>query len=240
MNTKTIAMDTVNINGIDVLILKKNIKNFHLNVLPPEGRVRVSVPAHTGDEAVRLFVITRMQWIKKQIGHFQNQARQTKREYVSGESHYFKGQRFLLRVIEQRGKAKIEIKNKKYICLYVPRDYTRGQKEKLFLKWYRTELKKELHILIDKWEKIVGVKSNEVRIKRMKTKWGTCKPEIKRIWINLELIKKPGHCLEYIIVHELVHLLEKKHNEKFRQYMDKFMPNWRQYKSELNEFVLSE
>lgn len=239
MSINNTIQSEMKVNNIDVLVLKKNIKNFHLNVLPPSGRVRVSVPQKTNDEAIRLFVITRLPWIRKQIKSFKNQSRQTLREYVTGESHYFKGDRYLLDVIKSNDKPRIVIRNKKYIDLYVSDEMTREQKEKIFLKWYKSELKKEAEKLIEKWQKKIGVELNGWSIRRMKTKWGACNTKKKQIWINLELIKKPVNCLEYIIVHELVHLLERSHNDKFVAYMDKFIPQWRSRKEELNEMILS-
>ena len=227
----------IKVRDIRVTVYKKDIKNFHLNVLPPNGKVRVSVPKGVSDETVRLFVIKKYQWIKKHIEDFQNQERQTKREYVSGESHYFKGKRYILQ-IEHAKRPKIEIKNKKYIYFYVPAHYTMHQRQNYYEKWLRKELKKELDILVPKWENVIGVKVNEVRIKKMKTKWGSCNPVAKRIWINLELIKKPQKYLEYVIVHELVHLLERKHNKRFREFMSKYMPDWEILRRQLNELIL--
>ncbi|MHC1572289.1 MAG: M48 family metallopeptidase [Methanosarcinales archaeon] len=225
------------VREFEVLVYKKDIKNFHLNVLPPNGKVRVSVPRNVSDEAIRTFVIKKYHWIKKHVEAFQEQERQTKREYVSGESHYFKGKRYTLRV-EQAKKPKIETKNKRYIYFHVPEHYTLQQRQNYYKKWLRNELKKELEILVPKWEKIIGVRVNQVRIKKMKTKWGSCNPDAKRIWINLELIKKPREYLEYIIAHELVHLLERNHTRRFKEIMDKYLPRWRIHKRQLNEFIL--
>jgi len=225
------------VRDIEVLVYKKDIKNFHLNVLPPNGRVRVSVPKNVSDDTIRLFVIKKYHWIKKHVKSFQEQERQTQREYVSGESHYFKGRKYILRII-YANRPRIEIKNKKYIYFYVPKGYTVQQKQNYYEKWLRNELKKELKILLPKWEKTIGVKVNQVRIKKMKTKWGSCNPDVKRIWINLELIKKPREYLEYITVHEFVHLLERNHNERFKQIMDKYLPKWETYRRQLNEFIL--
>ena len=227
----------INIKGLDVLVFKKDIKNFHLSVLPPDGTVRVSVPGNVSDDAIKLFVIKKYNWIKKHIKSFQEQERQTKREYVSGESHYFKGRRYILK-INYANKPKIEIRNKKYIYFYVPKFYTLQQRQNYYEKWLRKELRKELEILVPKWDNIIGVKVNEFRIRKMKTKWGTCNPNAKRIWINLELIKKPGEYLEYVIVHELVHLLERKHNKRFKKMLDKYLPKWKTYSRRLNKFIL--
>ncbi len=227
----------IKVRDINVMVHRKMIKNFHLTLLPPEGKVRVSVPKWVSDETVRLFIIKKYQWIKKHIKVFEEQERQTKREYVSGESHYFKGQRYILR-LKKAKRPKIEIRNKKYIYFYVPSHYTIEQKKKYYEKWLRRELKKELDALVPKWEDIIGVKVNEVRIKKMKTKWGSCNPLAKRIWINLELIKKPHRCLEYVILHELAHFLARKHDDKFKKLMNKYMPEWEMLKRQLNTFIL--
>ncbi|HEC87868.1 MAG TPA: M48 family peptidase [Thermoplasmata archaeon] len=225
------------VRDIEVLVYKKDIKNFHLNVLPPNGKIRVSAPRNVSDDTIRTFVIKKYHWIKKHVKLFQEQERQTKREYVSGESHYFKGKRYILR-IKYANRPRIEIRNKKYIYFHVSERYTTQQRQNYYEKWLRDELKKELEILVPKWEKIIGVKANEVRIKKMKTKWGSCNPDAKRIWINLELIKKPREYLEYIIVHELVHLLESNHNKRFKEILDKYLPKWETYRRQLNEFIL--
>lgn len=227
----------IKIKDIDVLILKKDIKNLYLNVLPPNGMVRVSVPLNVSDDIVKMFVIKKFHWIKKHIKVFEEQERQSKREYVSGESHYFKGTRYVLKV-DHAKRPKIEIKNKKYIFFYVPPSYTIRQKQNYYEKWLRCELKKELEILFPKWEKIIGVKASEVRIKKMKTKWGSCNIAAKRIWINLELIKKPREHLEYVIVHELIHLIERRHNKRFKELMSKYLPKWRMYKRQLNQGII--
>lgn len=232
-----VEQQTIKVRDIEVLVYKKNIKNLHLSVLPPNGKVRVSIPMGISNEVVRLFVIRKYQWIKKHREAFQNQERQTPREYVTGESHYFQGKRYILRV-ESAKRPKIAIKNKKYIYLYVPKDYTVKQREKYYETWLRRELRKELDILVPKWENIVGLKTNEVRIKKMKTKWGSCNPTAKRIWLNLELIKKPQKHLEYVILHELLHFIERKHNKRFKEMMTKCMPKWKTIRDQLNEFIL--
>jgi predicted metal-dependent hydrolase len=228
---------TLRVKDIDVMVYKKSIKNLHLNVLSPDGKVRVSAPLTVSDETIKLLIIKKYSWIKKHIKSFRRQERQTKREYISGESHYFKGKRYILKV-EPAKKPKIEIKNKLYIYLYAPSHYTLEKREKYYKKWLRNELKKELEILVPKWGEIIGLKANEVRIKKMKTKWGSCNPMAKRIWINLELIKKPTKLLEYVVVHELIHLLERKHNKRFNRLMTEYLPQWKTYKRQLNEFIL--
>lgn len=224
------------ISDINIEVQKKNIKNMHLSVLPPDGKVRISVPVNAKDETIRLFAISKIGWIKKQIDRFQNQPRQTEREFVSGESHYVWGRRYRME-IRHNHRNNVEIKGNKLI-LTVREFSTTQQREKIMTEWYRKQLKEKLLELVEKWEEIIGVKAETVRVKNMLTRWGTCNTKDKRIWINLQLAKKPIECLEYVIVHELVHLLEKSHNSVFVDYMDKFLPDWRVTKDLLNGFIM--
>lgn len=226
------------VNNIEIELIKKNIKNLHLSVLPPNGRVQISAPKRMDDEAIRLFVISKLSWIKKQCSKFEKQERQPEREFISGESHYFLGERYLLNVnYTNKRKQEVKIHNKTYIDLYVREGSTKEQKQNVMKEWYRRELKALIPPLIKKWESIIGVKVEYWGVKSMKTRWGSCNIAAKRIWLNLELSKKTPLCLEYIIVHEMVHLLERHHNERFISYMDKFLPNWRSIKAELNGLV---
>jgi len=231
-------MHQIVVNNIVIDVVRKDIKNLHLSVYPPSGRVRIATPTQVDDEAVRLFAISKMSWIKKNQTKYINQQRQPERKYVSGESHYFRGQRYLLNVINHTGYPKVAIRNKKFIDLFVKADYTQEQRENVMTNWYRKNLKEQIPPLIAKWQKEIGIEDVQWEVKKMKTKWGTCNREAKRIWLNLELAKKPEHCLEYIIVHEMVHFLERNHTERFVAYMDKYMPVWRNYKQELNRFIL--
>jgi predicted metal-dependent hydrolase len=233
-------MHQITVGELVIDVVRKDIKNLHLAVYPPDGRVRIATPLRLDDEAVRLFAISKMRWIKKRQAQFEAQQRQSKREYVSGESHYFQGHRYLLNVIYQAGAPKVVIRNKTYLDLYVREGSNEEQRRKVLLDWYRRHLKNDIPPLIEKWEAKIGVTVNEWGVKLMKTKWGTCNIEAGRIWLNLELAKKPHHCLEYIVVHEMVHFLERHHNERFIAYMDKFLPNWRFYKEELNRYPLTE
>ena len=233
-------MDKITIGNIDIDLIRKNIKNIHLSVYPPDGRVRLAVPERMNDEAVRLFATSKLAWITKQRKKFSEQDRQTAREFVSGESHYYFGTRYLLNVVETTGKQHIELRTNKYIDLYVRPESTVEKREKIMSDWYRQSLKKVIPDYIKKWEKIMRVTVNDWGVKLMKTRWGTCNVQDKRIWINLELAKKNPRCLEYIIVHEMVHLLERHHNKKYKAYMDKFLPNWKSIKNELNGFQRSE
>ena len=232
-------MDKITIGNIDIDLIRKNIKNIHLSVYPPDGRVRLAVPERMNDEAVRLFATSKLAWITKQRKKFSEQDRQTAREFVSGESHYYFGTRYLLNVVETTGKQHIELRGNKYIDLYVRPESTVEKREKIMSDWYRQSLKKIIPAYIKKWEAIMGVTVNDWGVKLMKTRWGTCNVQDKRIWINLELAKKNPQCLEYIIVHEMVHLLERHHNKKYKAYMDKFLPNWKSIKNELNSFQKS-
>lgn len=231
-------MEKIIINNIEIELTKKNIKNLHLSVHPPDGRVKISAPQYMDTDTIRLFAISKLSWIRKQQKKFINQERQPEREYVSGESHYFLGQRYLLNVIyTNKRKQGVEIRNKKYIDLYVRENTPKYLRERAMTEWYRRELKKLIPTIIAKWEPIIGVEVNEFGVKKMKTRWGSCNPKAKRIWLNLELVKKSPTCIEYVVVHEMTHLLERKHNERFIAYMDKFMPNWRAVKAELNGLI---
>ena len=231
-------MHNIKVSGLEVEIVRKDIKNLHLAVHPPDGRVRVSSPLLVDDEAVRLAVISKIAWIRRQQKKFEGQDRQSVREYVTGESHYLWGERYLLNVAYHQAPPKVELRNKSKIDLYVREDSDREKREQVLQEWYRTQLKEAIPSLIEKWEEIVGVEVADWGVKRMKTKWGTCTVEAKRIWLNLELAKKPPLCLEYIIVHEMVHLLERHHNDRFVALMDQFMPKWRLHRDELNQAPL--
>lgn len=230
-------MILLKVSGVEIEVLKKNIKNMHLSVLPPTGKVRISAPIKASDEVINLFAISKIAWIKKQIEKYEKQPRQSEREYVSGESHYLWGRRYKLEIRYTKTANNVEIKANKLI-LTVRENSSQLQRETIMNEWYRSQLKAKLPPLIEKWEKVIGVKSNSVEIKNMLTRWGTCNVKDKRIWINLQLAKKPVNCLEYIVVHELVHLLEKNHTTLFVDHMDKFLPNWRVIKDELNNFIM--
>jgi predicted metal-dependent hydrolase len=231
-------MNQITIGDLDIDVIQKDIKNVHLAVYPPKGRVRISAPLYMNEEAIRLFAISKLPWIKHQQRKFRNQERESPREYIYRETHYFFGNRYLLNVIEHEGFNKV-IKNSKTIDLYIRRGVSQSKKQSIMNEWYRKEIKKVIPELLHKWEKVIGVEASDWGVKLMKTKWGSCNREAKRIWLNLELVKKPVQCLEYIIVHELVHLLERYHNDNFERYMDTYMPQWRSYKEELNRMPVS-
>ncbi len=230
----SIDLETLSIANMHIDVVRKDIKNMHLAVYPPEGRVRLAVPENTDKEVLRLFAISKLGWIKKHVKTFREQVRETPRQYVSGESHYFMGKRYLLEVITHNGYSKVEWSNSKTLKLFCKSELGVGEKAVIIREWYRKQLKAQMPDLIKKWEKVIGVKIDDWGVRRMKTKWGSCNPDAKRIWLNLELAKKPTKCLEYILVHELVHLLERNHNDRFIKYMDEFMPKWRLHRDKLN------
>lgn len=232
-------MHQIEVSDFSIDVIRKSIKNMHLSVYPPTGRVRIAAPLNIDDEAVKLFAISKLAWIKKNQRKFEMQDRQMPRVFEQRESHYFEGKRYLLRVTEQNATPRVEIKTKTYIDLFIRPNATVEQRQNCINEWYRKQLKNHIPQLIEKWEPIIGVSVSDWGVKQMKTKWGTCNIEQKRIWINLELAKKPYYCLEYIIVHEMIHLLERHHNVNFLAHLDKYLPKWKLYKDELNRLPVS-
>jgi len=226
------------VSGIKVEVLRKDIKNLHLGVYPPNGRVRVAAPLVVSDEAVRMAVIEKLRWIKRHKAKFENQPRQSQREMVDGESHYFLGQRYRLRVHEHNGPARVVLRGLAILDLFVRPGTSADKRAVILQRWYREQLKSLVPPLLEKWRQAIGVQVAYWGVKKMKTKWGSCNSKARRIWLNLELIKRPEQCLEYILVHELAHLRERTHNEQFTALMDGFMPQWRQAKEQLNEIPL--
>ena len=220
-------------------VVRKEIKNLHVGVYPPAGRVRVAAPLRLDDEAVRLAVISRLGWIQRKQRAFAEQGRQSQREVVTGESHYYQGRRYLLEVAESEGIPGVLLGNNRTMKLRVRPGTSRDQREAILWRWYRRQLRALLPPLLAKWEAKVGKPVAEVRIKKMKTLWGSCNAAAGRIWLNLELIKKPVQCLEYILVHEMVHLHERHHNDRFVEMMDRLMPTWRLRRKELNRAPLA-
>ena len=223
---------------IDVDVILKDIKNIHLSVHPPTGRVRISAPSRMNLDTIRAFALTKLQWIKEHRRRFQEQERETPREYIDRESHYFFGKRYLLSVIEEEKRGYVTI-TKSTIDLHVRKRTSIEKRHEIMNGWYRSELKRALPEVIRKWENRIGVSTENWGVKLMKTRWGSCNRKARRIWINLELAKKPPICLEYVVVHELIHFLEPHHNDKFKKHMDEVMPQWRAYREQLNRFPLS-
>ena len=232
-------MEQMTVSNIKIDVVRKDIKSIHLAVYPPTGRVRIAAPLRVNEDAIRLFAVSKLGWIKRRQRIFEGQERLSPREYKNRESHYFQGKRYLLNVIEANAQPKIVLRSKTYIDLYVRQETPIAKRHVIMNEWYRVQLKKQIPELIEKWEKKLNVKVGERQVKLMKTKWGSCTIKKKRIWINLELAKKPIHCLEYIIVHEMVHLIERHHNDKFLCDMATYLPNWKQLKKDLNKFPVS-
>lgn len=222
----------LSISGIPIEICKKAIKNMHLYVKPPNGNVTVSAPLTMNDEAIERFVRTKASWIKKQVAKFDKQPRQSERKYVSGETLYVWGRQYYLQT-EYGNKNSLVLLGDRAV-LTVRRDSSAEQREKFTREWYRGLLKTEIARLLTKWEKATGLKASGWQTKYMITRWGTCNTETGKIWLNLQLAKKTPECLEYVVLHELVHLVEKSHNERFISLMDKYMPMWREVRASLN------
>lgn len=231
-------MAIIKVSNLSAEVEWKEIKNVHLTVYPPDAHIHVSAPMSMSEEAVRLFLITRISWINERVTQILNQNRQTPREYVSGENHYFKGRRYRLWILYHNAPAKVEIQGNEYIKLYVREGTTKERRAEVLREWYRSEFKLMLPSLIAKWECDLGVKVNKWEVKQMKTLWGSCNHSKRNIIFNLELIKKPIHCIEYIVVHELLHIKVRLHNEEYTALLTQYFPNWRQIKDELNEFTV--
>ncbi|MFQ1042467.1 M48 family metallopeptidase [Gilliamella sp. CG16] len=231
-------MTIIEIGSITIQLNRKAIKNLHISVLPPDGRVRASVPEYMTDVAMRMAVIRRIPWIKKQQNKFVKQPRQSEREMVNGECHYLWGRCYRLNVVAHIGKQEAKL-NRGRLHLYVNPMVTAEQKMLVLTTYYRNVLKKRISDLLPLWENKIGVDVAAWGVKKMKTKWGSCNTQAKRIWLNLELAKKPLECLEYILVHELVHLLERNHNDRFKAHMDKLLPDWLERKALLNGLPLN-
>jgi predicted metal-dependent hydrolase len=232
------GMTHLQISGLQVELVRKNIRSLRLTVYAPDGKVRVAAPLRMPASTIEEFVTARRAWIQKHQAKFAARERPVPLAYLSGETLLYQGQSYLLQVNEVQGRPRVVIRNDQYLDLYAPEGSTKEQRESIMNAWYRARLKEQLPALLSKWEPVVGVQANTWGVKQMKTRWGTCNIQAKRIWLNLELIKRPLPCLEYVVVHELVHLHERYHNARFWGFMDQFMPEWRTYKAELSQVTL--
>lgn len=221
------------LGDIVVDVVHKDIKNIHLSVNPPDGQVRIAAPVRMPLDRIRVFAISKLSWIRKQQQKMRDQERETPREYLERESHYVWGKRYLMSIKETDAAPVVRRKSDKLILQIRP-----GADESIRLAvlddFYRELIKSEAPALITRWEPVLGVEVKRIYVQRMKTKWGSCNPTARTIRLNTDLAKKPMECLEYIVVHEMVHLLEPTHNANFAALMDRFMPLWRQYREELN------
>lgn len=235
----TTRAHVLRVSGVAVEVVRKAIKNLHLGVYPPDGRVRVAAPLVVSDAAVRVAVIGKLRWIRRQQSAFAVQARQPERLMVDGESHFFLGRRYRLAVAETLGRCDVILRNRKIMEIRARRQGGSAHLQRVLQRWYRERLRELVPQLLAKWEGNLGVRVASWGIKAMKTKWGTCNPETRRIWLNLELAKKPPECLEYIVVHELLHLIARHHDERFQALMDRHFSRWRQIRRELNAAPLA-
>lgn len=226
------------IHDMEIKVVLKNIKNIHLSVYPPDGYVTVSAPESMSIEAIRSYVVTKLKWIHRQRNKLLAQSREAPREFINRESHYYNGQRYLLKIIEQNKPPHVTLSHSE-IILNVRHGSNELKKMIVLDTWYRHQLSKNASILISQWEKKLNVTLSHFVIRKMKTKWGSCSPKKRSIRLNLELVKKPAECLEYIIVHEMMHLIEPLHNKRFIILMNKFLPKWHYYRDLLNSLPLS-
>jgi predicted metal-dependent hydrolase len=230
---------TLSVGGMSIDLVRKSIKNLHLAVYPPDGRVRVAAPWHVSEDAIRLAVATRVAWINRQRRRFLAQDRQAKRQYVSGETHYFLGRGYRLQLNRAGGAFRIRLAGSNKLELIVPAGADRDAREQAMLRWHRRQLRKRAEVEASKWSGRLGIALPLIGIKRMRTKWGTSSAPAGRIWLNLELAQKPPRCISYIVLHELVHFLHRTHGDEFVAQLDRLMPNWRSVKNELNELPLA-
>jgi hypothetical protein len=230
-------MQQIMLGDIRVDVAQKAIRNVHLSVYPPSGRVRISAPLRMDLDTIRVFAISKLSWIKKQQTKFRTQWREAPLDYVTRESHYYLGKRYLLKVIERDAPPQVSIKHET-VEMCVRPNTGKKKRQEILDGWYRQRLKEIIPGMIAQYEKMMDVKVADFGIKKMRTRWGTCSRMPKRIWINLELAKKPREHIEYIVAHEMTHLLERRHNEKFVAFMDQFLTKWRFYKEDLNRIPL--
>lgn len=227
----------IKIGDIPVDVILKDIKNVHLSVYPPTGRVRISAPLNSNLDTLRIYAISKLPWIKRNQVKLKNQARETPREYLERESHYVWGKRYLLKIVKVETAARVELKHSQLVMYVRPSTQTH-QMQTILDAWHREQLKSAVPELIEKWQKLIGVSVNNLYIQKMKTKWGSCNFESRNIRLNSELAKKPIEYLEYVIVHEITHLIEPTHNQQFVSLMDQFMPKWQHYRDQLNQLPL--
>ncbi len=223
----------IRLGDIAVDVVQKNIKNIHLSVHPPLGKVRIAAPLHLKADTIRVFALSKLGWIKRQQEKLRKQAREAPREMVNRESHYVWGQRYLLKVVIANAPPEVTLTHNTLLMCLRPGS-GRAKRQEVIEEWYRRQLKTAIPPLLVKWGRLMRIAAPDFSVRRMKTKWGSCIPSSKMIVLNLELAKKPRECLEYIVVHELAHLIEPTHNVRFVALMDRFMPKWQFYRDELN------
>lgn len=231
-------MSEIQLGDITVEVTQKDIKNVHLSVYPPYGKVKIAAPERMALDTIRIYAISKLSWIRKQQAKIVAQKREAPRAYITNESHYFQGKRYLLKVIIHQAAPFVKQKQN-HLELHIRPETSTEKRKEILEEWYRARLKISVAAYINKWEQLMNISVAEFGIKKMKTKWGTCNIDAKRIWINLELAKKPKACLEYIVVHEMVHFFERNHTNRFVALMDHYLPNWKDLKTELNQLPVS-
>ncbi len=225
------------IQGQNIEVTKKNIKNIYLRANSSNGRIALSAPKHISDETIRLFILSKLDWLKKRQKKIQQSIQLTNYEYTDKETHYIWGNAYILSIIEKDAPAIIELTNNTIILTIKPGANFETKKQ-IINKWSREELRLHAIPLIEKWSPILGVSINKLYVRYMKTYWGSCNTHAHTIRLNTELVKKPPECLEYVVVHELVHLLEPSHNKNFHRLMTAYLPDWKQRKELLSNFPL--
>lgn len=223
---------------IAVEVVQKDIKNVHLSVYPPNGRVKISAPLRMSADTIRVFAISRIGWIKQQQAKLRGQEREAPREYLDRESHYVWGKRYLLKLVESDSPPAVTLKPR-WMVMSVRPGTDDAKKRAILEDWYREQIKRAVPTMLTKWEPVLGVKVERFFVQRMKTKWGSCSAESHGIRLNTELARKPLECLEYIVVHEMAHLTVRRHNGQFVNLLDACLPNWKQFRQMLNGAPLS-
>jgi predicted metal-dependent hydrolase len=221
----------IDIEGIPIEVQRKKMKNMTMRVCPPNGAVKISAPLRSSDSSIRRFALSHIEWIQKKQLTYQGNHPEQDYAYVTGERHFLHGREYILRVQEVAKRASVTMTDDTYIDMFVPMGSTSAQREKVLMQFYRRQLQVQLETLIPVWEERVGERAQQYQIRHMKSRWGSCHPTKRKISLNLTLVKYPLICLEYVIVHELVHFLEGSHNARFKALMDRFMPDWRSYKA---------
>jgi predicted metal-dependent hydrolase len=224
----------VTVSGVEVSVLRKAIRHLRLGVYPPHGTVRLAAPIGVSDEEIQLAIVNRLPWIRRQQARFEGRPRQAQQQMVTGERHYFLGQPYVLQVREQKGPSRVSLQGADSMELVVRPSSSLGDRARALEHWYREQLKELIPPLLTAWQPVMRVEAAEWGIRKMKTRWGSCNIRARRIWLSLELVRKPAVCLEYVVVHELTHLLERRHNQRFVAFMDQFLPTWRLARAELN------
>ena len=232
MSTETLE---IRVSDLNVKVEKKEIRNLHISVHPPDGRVKVAAPLHMTEDSIRLAIVSKLTRIRREISEFKDYVRESQKEMISGESHHVEGNRYLLDVIEIDSPPSVTIRNSRRLELRVRPGSGRDKREAVMNDWLRGRIRRRLGKILPIWEGRTGINVEFCGIKRMKTKWGSCNPATRRVWLNLELARKPPNCLEYVLVHEMAHILEPTHNDRFFEIMDGFMPTWRTHRDALDE-----